>query len=91
MAEVVEAKNNDYSNGGEFFSNFKFVERYKVTSVEKGFLVRMLDKVSRLASLIAEEKEIKVKDEKIEDTLLDLANYSILLATYIKHKNESRR
>lgn len=67
MHEVYLAKNRDYGN-----SVHETYKKYGMTS----FLVRMEDKMNRLHSLL--NKEAKVEDEKIEDTLLDLANYSIL-------------
>ena len=42
----------------------------------KGILVRMSDKWARIVQLST--KEAAVKDETIEDTLLDLANYALL-------------
>ena len=50
-------------------------------SVEEGILVRMTDKINRIATLIYQDNA--VKDEKIQDTLLDLAVYSIILKTYL--------
>ena len=86
MYDITKAKNSDYTaDSGDAFANFKVVEDLGVCSVETGFLTRMSDKVARLAGL-AKGKEIAVKDEKYEDTLLDLANYSILLAIYLKNK-----
>lgn len=67
MHEIYLAKNSDYGN-----SIHNTYEKYGMIS----FLVRMEDKMSRLQSLLT--KQIKVQDEKVEDTLLDLANYSIL-------------
>lgn len=67
MHEVYLAKNNDYGN-----SVHDTYKKYGMTS----FLVRMEDKLNRLYSLSM--KKAMVQDEKIEDTLLDLANYSIL-------------
>jgi len=49
----------------------------------------MSDKVSRLTTLIMSGKDPKVTDESISDTLSDLANYSILLKTFLKSKNSN--
>lgn len=86
MRAILAAKNADYAgDAGSPFSNFKNVETLGVCSVEQGFLTRMTDKLSRLASLLKPRAtEAKVKDESVTDTLLDLANYCILLAAYIE-------
>jgi hypothetical protein len=34
-------------------------------------------------------KEFKVQDEKLEDTIKDMINYSILLYAYMQDKNDS--
>jgi len=47
----------------------------------------MSDKMSRISNLIKDNKP-QVKDESIEDTLVDLANYSIILSIYLKHERE---
>lgn len=86
--ELMKAKNHDYagSKGVEPFANFTRVEALGITSTEKAMLVRMLDKMSRLASFM-EAKEFKVSDEKLRDTILDMINYSILLYAYLDDKN----
>jgi hypothetical protein len=46
-----------------------------------GVVVRLSDKLSRIMQLTRkalEGKEAAVKDETVKDTLIDLANYSIL-------------
>src|SRR6056297_340189 len=84
MTEVTKAKNHDYSGfDNDPFANFKVVERAGITSTEVGFLTRMMDKISRVNSFV-QQGVCNVKDETIEDTLIDLANYSILMAGYIK-------
>lgn len=90
MIEVTTRKNHDYAGAGngDPFHNFRQVERMGICSTEIGFLTRMTDKISRIQSFVA-QGVLKVKDESIEDTLLDLANYSILLAAYIKSKKEN--
>ncbi len=86
MHAITTAKNNDYTGSSDDpFANFKIVEVYGVVNAEEGFFTRMSDKFSRLASFI-KKGVLYVKDESIEDTLLDLANYCILLAAYLKDK-----
>lgn len=88
MTEITAAKNHDYAGfNDDPYSNFKVVEKCGIASTEQGFLTRMMDKISRVNSFVA-QGVCNVKDEKIEDTLLDLANYSILFAGYIKSKKD---
>ena len=75
MLELTKAKNHDYAKGDDPYKNFRLVEQLGICSVETGILVRMCDKMSRIANLI--DTDAKVKDESIADTLIDLANYSI--------------
>jgi len=91
MNEICKAKNQDYSGGGDSsaFNNFMVVEHKGVCSTEAGFLVRMEDKMMRINNLI-KNKTAAVKDESIEDTLMDLANYSILMMGYLKSKREGK-
>ena len=84
MLELTKAKNHDYAKGDDPYKNFRLVEQLEICSVETGILVRMCDKMSRISNLL--ETEGKVADEKIEDTLLDLANYSIILKCYLEQK-----
>ena len=74
MHDVYVRKNHDYGD-----SVHETYERYGMTS----FLVRMEDKMNRIRTL-DETEDIKVKDEKMEDTLLDLANYAILAIIELK-------
>jgi hypothetical protein len=86
MLTITRAKNADYTGTGDNpFANFSRVEAMGICSTEQGFLTRMSDKLSRLASY-CQRGELSVKDESVEDTLLDLANYCILMAGYLKGK-----
>ena len=50
--------------------------------------VRLSDKYNRIEHLIT-HNELKENDESLEDTLLDMAGYSILGLKYLKeHENE---
>lgn len=67
LNNIYRRKNHDY---GDSFS--KQFEEYGITSS----VIRIEDKFLRLKKL---SKNIaRVKDESIEDTLLDLANYAIM-------------
>jgi hypothetical protein len=78
MARTAEKKNNDYTVSDDPFDNFMAVELLGVCPAEIGLLTRMTDKFKRVISLI-KGKQAMVTDESVEDTLLDLANYAILL------------
>ena len=83
------AKNNDYTGAGDDpFANFRIVEHNGISTTEAGMLVRMSDKMSRLATF-AKKGVLEVKDESVTDTLKDLANYAALLAAYIEDKRNT--
>lgn len=65
---LYEAKNADY--GDSFGKSYK---EYGLTMA----CIRLEDKLNRLKSLNF-SKSAKVKDESLIDTLMDLANYSIM-------------
>jgi len=81
---ITKAKNQDYSSWNNAFLNFKLVEEVGIATTEQWFLTRMMDKITRINNLL--NKEASVKDETIQDTLLDLANYSLLLLIYLDEK-----
>lgn len=73
MLKTFIAKNYDYGNSfEESCDNFGIVAA----------VVRMNDKMNRINHLYDNTKVAKV-DEKLEDTLLDLANYCILTVMYL--------
>lgn len=78
MSEVHQRKNADYGN------NFhKIYEKYGFMTA----LLRLTDKMERLEN-IYEKGEIQVKDETVEDTLLDLANYAVMAIVELRNKNK---
>lgn len=84
MIKITKAKNADYTGSGDDpFKNFKAVGFYDERWILIGFFTRMTDKFGRLASFI-QKGFLLVKDESVEDSLLDLANYCILLSGYIR-------
>lgn len=84
--EISKKKNSDYTGDNDNpFDNFTSVEALlsdpKIT--QYGFITRMMDKMKRVSSFV-DNGELLVKDESVEDTLNDLANYCCLFAGYIK-------
>lgn len=88
LKDITARKNADYTGAGDGpFHNFVNVEQLGICTTEQGFLTRMTDKMARIASLTKTGKQM-VKDESIEDTLKDLANYSLLMVCYLRSKKE---
>ena len=76
MLSTYKAKNADYGNSFDKTLN----EFGLVASV-----VRLNDKMERIKSLI--KSDAKVLDEKIDDTLLDMANYAVLTLLWLRNKD----
>jgi len=82
MQKVYEAKDSDYSATGLPMGNLRKCEDAGIEAW-RGCLVRIGDKMSRLENFL-KEKEYLVISEKAEDTVLDLANYAILMSCLIE-------
>lgn len=68
LNDLYKAKNEDY--GDSFGKSYK---EYGLTMA----CIRLEDKLNRLKSL-NKNGNAQVKDESIQDTLMDLANYAIM-------------
>lgn len=82
MREITRRKNLDYATDSDAFQNFRLTEHLQITNTSRGILVRMCDKFQRICNLIG-GNDAAVLDEKIDDTLKDLANYAIILLIYM--------
>ena len=78
MDDTHTRKNNDY--GDAAYQGYKKYGDYY-------FMVQLHNKFSRLESLTVENKTQMVKDESIDDTLLDMANYAIMFLES-RHRND---
>ena len=78
LEDVYKSKNSDYGGSASYA-----YEKYGDLS----FMIRITDKFKRLESLSDANHEIQVQDEKLEDTILDLANYCLLWLTEREFKN----
>jgi hypothetical protein len=75
MLALTTKKSNDYASDDDPFRNFRAFG-------ELGILVRMSDKFARLRTALYDRKDMAVSDETVEDTVLDLATYAVLLLAY---------
>ena len=81
--ELLRKKNHDYAGADDEYANFRTAEIIGL-SVEKGILVRWLDKLKRIDNLLTQEAY--VTEESIEDTLRDAVNYPCILLAYLEAK-----
>jgi hypothetical protein len=79
MREIHETKRNDYSAGHSPIHNYETTAQVMGTTPELVMLTRIQEKVIRAANLLGGVEQM-VKDESIEDTLLDISNISALIA-----------
>ena len=79
LNNIYDRKNSDYNDSfGKTFSEYGMAMP----------CIRLEDKLQRLKSLTIHNKERKVGDESIEDTLMDLANYAIMTLIEIESSKE---
>jgi hypothetical protein len=91
MITMTQKKNADYTGkDADPFANFNKVEQLGICSTEQGFLTRMTDKFCRITSFV-QKGELLVKDESVQDTLHDLANYCALMSGYIESKKKKAK
>lgn len=76
MTKTYAAKNHDY---GDSFEQSLDEEGMAASRI------RMGDKWNRYKTL-SKTKDIRVKDESIKDTLLDMANYAIMTVMWMNKK-----
>lgn len=75
MNQLYERKNRDYGNSFD-----KTLDEFGVVAG----LIRMNDKMNRIKSIY--NKDTNVKDESLEDTLIDLANYAVMTLKWLNNK-----
>ena len=86
--EIMEAKNADYATAEDPLKNFRMCEQFGV-STSKGIMIRLSDKITRIGNLL--DHEANVKDESIEDTILDACNYLMILYYSLKEKDGHKK
>lgn len=83
----MEAKAIDYSGAEDCNKNIRASEAMGVCDAKRALLVRILDKISRMANLLGREKEARVA-ESIDDTIGDCRNYLAIMQHLIEEERE---
>ena len=78
MSELYSRKNHDY---GDSFT--QTVDEFGLIAPA----IRLTDKLSRFKSLI--KSDAKITDEKLEDTLIDMASYAIMTVIWMREHDLS--
>ena len=76
MGSVLKSKGGDYATNTDVLSNFKLAGNICGISANKQCLSLIATKVARLGVLL---DTLEPNNESIEDSILDLINYSFLL------------
>ena len=84
MREILLSKGNDYANTDRL-SNFKLAGSICGLPPELNCLSLIATKVARLGVLL--QNNATPNNESIEDSVLDLANYAVLLNMLLKDKS----
>ena len=80
LNEIYSSKNADYGD------SFAKVRR----EVPNAILVRLMDKMERIKTLLLNGERLQVADEKVDDTLLDLANYCLMEVVERRNDKEAK-
>jgi hypothetical protein len=84
---TLKKKNEDYSGDNDnAYRNFEAVERFNITELETGIMVRLTDKFTRIANLV-NKRDPSVKDESIKDSIEDAINYLAILYVSYERKD----
>jgi len=87
VQNTLRRKGSDYSGNTDTFSSFKTTSSLSNVPTEKVIFTRIADKMSRIGNIL--DTENKVKDETVEDTIVDCIGYLVLLKSYLHEKNNT--
>lgn len=76
---LMERKNADYAGAADPWRNLEAASRLGVGTPEQAIFIRLCDKFSRLATAV---NGGTLANEGVDDTLVDIINYVVLLSAY---------
>jgi len=85
---LMRVKNHDYAGKDTEtpWMNFQRSEIMGLCKTEQAFMVRILDKISRLITYTT-SGELMVKGEGVKDSIVDIINYMVLFSAFIEDGN----
>ena len=83
--QLLASKNHDYSETQDAFANFKLAAHIAGIPTEQTLLTLLGMKLARLNQLLGKSKQ--PKHEAIEDTLMDVINYTLLLRGILQERS----
>jgi hypothetical protein len=83
--EICKRKNSDYANESDPYANFRVSSGYGVHPV-KAILIRVSDKLARIGNFV---EKGNLENESVDDAILDVINYAILMRGLIHDEQES--
>lgn len=88
MQSIQKKKNAGYAGKGnpDPWANFRMSQIFEV-SASVGALIRMSDKFIRISNLIKNPSNEQV-NESLKDTLMDLANYCLIVICLLEEEHE---
>lgn len=89
IVATIDRKNNDYAGDAAPFKNFESCQRAGI-SVQAGIFVRFLDKVTRLENLLDGNRQTKVADESVDDTIDDAIGYLACLKARREYEKQPK-
>jgi len=84
MKETLISKGEDYCSSTDKLSNFKLAGAICGLKAEQNCLSLIATKVARLGVLLNSDKA--PNNESVQDSVLDLANYAVLLSMILEDK-----
>ncbi len=87
MAELHSRKNHDYAGTSDPLKNLRACTRLELDPF-MGVMVRLQDKWSRIEEFV-KSKTLLVKNESVEDTLMDNAVYSLLAIILLREQKKN--
>lgn len=88
LRPVLEAKGKDYATTDDVFKNLRLCEPLVNVSTEKGVIIRLADKISRVSNLL--EKDAEIKAESVFDTIIDAVGYLAILHALLKVRDSKK-
>lgn len=86
MASMIFKKGDDYANDTDRLINFKRSAFVLGEEPEKAALHQIANKVARIGELLKGKTPV---NESMDDSVLDLANYTVLLAMILAEKYQN--